>query len=146
MERIQRLRRQAWYHSHSGALFRPLGQMPGLITCERLSLPVCSFRSWQHIVSLSGCLRVHIYISQTQINLSPASHQLCASISAEPVAISLLSPSQPVIAFSSISRATALGSVSLTQHADCSDYNTLSTARRSPFTLTVLCPSPRPPR
>lgn len=43
-------------------------------------LPIISFTSWQHILSLSGCLRVHIYISQMQINLIPVSHhQLTAS-------------------------------------------------------------------
>lgn len=80
--------------------------------CERLCC--LSAPSDQRIVSLSGCLRVHIYISQTQINLSPASHQHCTTISSQPVAISLLRAGWDPACYHhiSFSRATAFGSIS----------------------------------
>lgn len=92
-------------------------------------------------MSPSGCLKVHIYISQTQINLRPASHQLCTSISLLPVAISLLSPTQSVIYTSPSPEQQCLALFLHTAHwLQWLQYALHRTP--DPFNLTTLCVSP----
>lgn len=102
-------------------------------------LPVISFRSWQHILSLSGCLRAQISISQIQINLFPVSHQHCTFIiNSQPVAISLLT--EPDITFSLSPEQQCLA---LFFHTTCwvqwLQYRLHHTP--NPFSLTALCPA-----
>lgn len=80
-----------------------------------------------------GRLRFHISISAMQINVSPASHRRCTSISSQPEAISLLSTNQTLI---TISTATVFGSTSPTG-------GLLTVAVPSPLTPPTLPVSPQ---
>lgn len=111
--------------------------MLGLIMCEGLS---CLSAPSDHDSTLCPRVGVHIYISQTQINLRPASHQLCTSISSLPVAISLLNPTQPVISTSPSPEQQCLALLLHTAHwLQWLRYALHRTP--DPFNLTTLCPS-----
>lgn len=137
--RLQSVISQAWYNSYNS--FPASGQMLGLIMCEGLS---CLSAPSDHDSAL--CPWVGVWESTSTYHRRRLISTQPPTSTAPPLAHSQW-PSHCWIPPSLLSPYLHLQSNNAwlnfsTQHIDCSDYNTLSTAPPDPFSLSALCPSP----